>query len=310
MRFGPGLRFPSPARAALVVAVAAGLLCGAAPALAVGPATPDLGTAARFAVLAGGGITDTGPSTITGDVGTYPRPAISSVLDAAVRGTVHRAGDTARLAQLDLAAAYDVAAGATPTAALPSGGDGTVFAGVYRVAATSKGIAGRLTLDARDDPDAVWIFSAAGDLVTAPGSRIQLVNGARSCNVFWQVGGSVKLGSGSVFGGIILANSSVTIGTGVTLDGRVLARNAGVSLAGDTIVAPPCSTRGDVASVSVRQPAAASQAATLVSRTSVPGGNGPRLPAYVPIILLLALAAAVVLGEPRRARDDADDGRH
>ena len=67
-----------------------------------------------------------------------------------------------------------------------------------------------------------------------------LVNGARPCNVFWQVGSSATLGTGSAFRGNILALTSITVTTGVTIDGRVLARNGAVTLDSDVISRSAC----------------------------------------------------------------------
>ena len=87
----------------------------------------------------------------------------------------------------------------------------------------------------------MFVFQAGSALTTASGSSVNLINGAQACNVFWQVGSSATLGTGSSFRGTILALTSITVTTGVTIDGRVLARNGAVTLDTDTI------TRLDVA---------------------------------------------------------------
>jgi hypothetical protein len=57
----------------------------------------------------------------------------------------------------------------------------------------------------------------------APGATISLINGAKASNVFWQVGSSATLGAYSVFAGNVLADSSITMATGATSCGRLLA---------------------------------------------------------------------------------------
>ena len=86
----------------------------------------------------------------------------------------------------------------------------------------------------------MFVFQAGSSLTTASASRVNLINGAQSCNVFWQVGSSATLGTGSTFRGTILALTSITVTTGVTVDGRVLARNGAVTLDTDTITRPSC----------------------------------------------------------------------
>jgi hypothetical protein len=85
----------------------------------------------------------------------------------------------------------------------------------------------------------VFIFQISSTLTTGSGSHVILANGAKACNVFWQVGSSATLGTNSVFKGNILALTSITITTGVNLEGRALARNGAVTL--DTDVISGCS---------------------------------------------------------------------
>ncbi|WP_221640009.1 ice-binding family protein [Actinoallomurus bryophytorum] len=199
----------------------------------------NLGTAAAFAVLAGTTVTNTGPTVVTGDLGVSPGSAVTGFPPGVVIGTIHAADATAAQAQLDLTAAYNDAAGRTPTGALPAAIGGLTFTpGVYNAAA-AVGLTGTVTLDAQGDPNAVFIFQVGSALTTASGSVVNLINGARSCNVFWQIGSSATLGTGSSFAGNILALTSITVTTGVTVDGRTLARNGAVTLDTDTITRSP-----------------------------------------------------------------------
>ena len=203
------------------------------------PAVP-LATTASFAVLAGAGVTNTGPSVLTGDLGSFPTPSITGLASLTLAGLNQGGGAAAQQAKADLVSAHDAAAAKTPSETIAADlGGRTLAPGVYR-AASSIGITGALTLDGRGDPDAVFVFQAGSTLTTASGSQVLLVNGARSCNVFWQVGSSATLGTGSSFRGSILALTSVTVTTGVAIDGRVLARNGAVTLDTDTIARSSC----------------------------------------------------------------------
>ena len=111
--------------------------------------------------------------------------------------------------------------------------------GVY-TSATSISVTGILTLDAENDPDAVFIFQAGSTLTTASGSEIRLINGARFCRVFWQVGSSATLGTGSIFKGHILAMESITATNGTVIQGQLLARTGAVTLDTNTITNGIC----------------------------------------------------------------------
>ena len=201
-----------------------------------------LGTASSFAVLAGAGITNTGPTTIAGDIGTYPTTTITGAASLTLTGTNHAGDATTQQAKTDLVTAYNNAAGEGPTSPISADlGGRTLTPGVYN-SASSVGLTGTLTLDGGGDANAVFIFQAGSTLTTASASKVVLSNGAQSCNVFWQVGSSATLGTGSSFRGTIVALTSITVTTSATIDGRVLARNGAVTLDTDTITTPTCAT--------------------------------------------------------------------
>jgi hypothetical protein len=209
--------------------------------------TVGLGTADSFAVLAGQGITNTGVTTITGDIGSFPNPAETGVgpCPAAdcvnLTGTDHAGDGVTQGAKADLTTAYNDAAGRTPVTTISTELDGaTLVAGVYDSEAGTFLNSGTLTLDGQGDPNAVFIFQMASTLITASDSTVNLINGAQSCNVFWQVGSSATLGTDSTFRGTILALTSIQVTTGVTVFGRVLAQNASVTLDADTITRTGC----------------------------------------------------------------------
>ena len=202
-------------------------------------------TVGTFGVLAGSTVTSTGNTIVVGNLGVSPGTAITGFTGIApggpglVTGTIHSADPVAILAQSELTAAYNAAAGAASTGNWNTDlGGHTFFAGVY-TASSSLGLTGTVTLDAQNNANAQFIFQIGSSLTAATGSNVNLINGALPANVFWQVGSSATVNSGASFSGNILAFSSITLGTNATLQGRALARNGAVTMAGtDTITTP------------------------------------------------------------------------
>jgi hypothetical protein len=203
--------------------------------------TVNLGTADNFAVLAGSGITNTGITTITGDVGTHPTVTETGFGSVNLTGTNHFGDAVTQQAKADLVTAYNNAAGQVVSSQVATELGGTTkIAGVYDSADGAFGITGTLTLDAQGDSNAIFIFKTASTLITASASQVNLINGAQACNVFWQVGSSATLGTTSDFKGNILALASITDNGGSTVIGRILARNAAVTLNNTTVARAIC----------------------------------------------------------------------
>ena len=241
-RRGGGRRFRSrvAGATALVALFAAGMLVTLVGGAAAAASAVPLGTADSFAVLAGAGITNTGPTTVTGDLGTFPTTTMTGAASLTITGTNHAGDAVTQGAKTDLVTAYNTAAGEGPTSPIVADlGGQTLKPGVYN-SASAIGLTGTLTLDAGGNPNAAFVFQAGSTLTTASASHVNLVNGAQSCNVYWQVGSSATLGTGSSFRGTILALTSITVTTGATVDGRVLARNGAVTLDTNTITKPTC----------------------------------------------------------------------
>jgi hypothetical protein len=232
----------------MTLALAIGTLAAAQVVLAAGPTTVGLGTAAPFAVLAGTpAIASTGSTTITGDVGIDPAASVTGFPPGIINGATHTADAVSLQAKSDLVTAYNDAAGRPLTATHTTLGGLTLVAGVYNAGGATLDLTGTLTLDGQDDPNAVWIFQATSDLVTASSSVVSVINGGQACNVFWQVTSSATLGSGSTFVGTIMALTSITMADGVSVDGRALARNGDVTLINDTITRSSCAAAGPTA---------------------------------------------------------------
>lgn len=207
--------------------------------------TVNLGTTSTFAVLAGSTITNTGTTTINGDVGgdvgLFPGSVFTGQSSASISGVVHIADTVAIKAKNDLVTAYDDANGRTPVTRIATELGGTTLTpGVYDSADGTFQITGTLTLDAQGDPDGVFIFKTASTLITASTSNVNLINSARFCRTFWAVGSSATLGTNSNFVGHILAMTSITANTGASVQGQLLARNGAVTLDNNTITNGVC----------------------------------------------------------------------
>ncbi len=212
--------------------------------------TVDLATAAPFGVLAASAITSTGPSIVLGDLGISPntQSSVTGFPPGQVIGTSHFNDAVAVQAKLDLTTAYNSLAGRPCGTVVTTDLAGmTLFPGVY-CAATSLGLSGTLTLDAQGDPNAEFIFQAGSTLTTGSNAVVQVINGGQNCNVYWQVGSSATLGTGTSFVGSILALASITVTTGSTVSGRLLARNAAVTL--DSNAVTVCSLVGNAPALS------------------------------------------------------------
>ncbi|HEY4188622.1 MAG TPA: ice-binding family protein [Polyangia bacterium] len=207
---------------------------------ACGQAAVVLGAAGNFVVLAGSTVTNTGPTSVTGDLGVSPGTAVAGFPPGTIVGAQHAGDVTAAAAEAALTTAYNDAAGRTLCPVSVSGnlGGQTLPPGLYKSTSSLEISSGDLTLDAQGDSTAVFIFQMASTLTTTAGRQVILAGSAKSANVFWQVGTSATLGSTSAFRGTVMADQAITLNTGATLDGRVLARIAAVTMDSNTIVKP------------------------------------------------------------------------
>jgi type VI secretion system secreted protein VgrG len=204
----------------------------------------SLGTAQTFAVLGGSAVTNTGPSVINGNLGVSPGLAITGFGPGVVTppGTIYAGGPVAAQAQADLTTSYNVLAGLAPLQDLSGQDLGglTLTPGVYKFTSSAQ-ITGALTLNALGDPNALFVFQIGSTLTTASNASVLTTNSAVGCNVFFQVGSSAALGTGTAFQGNILALSSITANTGADiLVGRALAREGAVTLDTNDITSAVC----------------------------------------------------------------------
>jgi hypothetical protein len=216
----------------------------------------NLGTAGNYVILAKSGISTVPTSAVTGNLGVSPAAAtyvtgFALTADATnvfsmspqVTGKVYAADYSAptpsnlTTAVSDMQLAFTDAAGrAAGVTELGAGNIGgmTIAPGVYKwgtglLIPTNVTLAGSAT--------GVWILQVAQNLTVSSGTRVLLTGGALAKNVFWQIAGAADLGTTSHLEGVVMAQTSVTLHTGASINGRLLAQTA-VSIDGSAVVQP------------------------------------------------------------------------
>jgi hypothetical protein len=204
---------------------------------------PTINTLSTFSVLGAATVTNTGSTVVNGDLGLYPGTSVTGFPPGIVTGTQHITDTIAQQAQSD-ASSLKLQLSAFPCTfnytGTPNIGGLTLIPGVYCFD-SSASITGTLTLNGLGNSNPFWIFNIGSTLITASSSSLVFINTASlPCNVFWNVGSSATLGSTSLLFGIIVAQASITLDTGASLNGKALALTGAVTL--DTNQISNCTT--------------------------------------------------------------------
>ncbi|HEX8723252.1 MAG TPA: ice-binding family protein [Pyrinomonadaceae bacterium] len=197
------------------------------------------GSTTTYAVLAASAVTSSGLTVLNGDLGVSPGTAITGFPPGVVTGATHVADPVAAQAQADAQVEYAYLDGlpcdpANNLTGVDLGGK-VLKPGVYCFDSSAQ-LTGTLILDAQGSCDSLFVFQTGSTLVTSVASSVEVINNPCSANcrggenVFWQVGSSATIGTGSQFVGHIVANTSVTLNFGASVAGNIIALTGAVTL--------------------------------------------------------------------------------
>jgi hypothetical protein len=286
-------------RCAIFFACALGATLAAFPTAALAAvAQPRLLSAGNFTVMAASAITNTGATSITGNLAISPNKAssVTGFPPGVVTGAKDEDNAVAIRAHTDLVTTYNDAAHATPFRNM-SGvnlGGKTLTPGVYHFSSSAQ-LTGTLTLNGEGRSGSLFIFQIGSTLTTASASRVVLIGSASSCHVFWQVTSSATLGTATSFQGNLIALTSITMTTGATIGvgggrngGRALARNGALTLHSN-VIRPPTGICTSASTTSTPTPSTPSSGAAPIGFA----------PALIGAGALLAVAGIVRRRRPR-----------
>jgi hypothetical protein len=254
---------------------------------------PGLGQAGSYSVIGKAGVTDTGGSVLSGNVGA------DTSIDAGIVSAGQILAPDVNQAEADAAAAVGTLTGQTATSPILGALDGlTLVPGVYDIGAGSLG-GGTLTLDG----PGVFIFRATSSLTSA--GSVSLINGATACNVFWYVPDEAII-NGSHFVGTVIAGAGISFGDSVSLDGRAFSLTASVSLQNNSISGPSCASAAGPSLPDNPQPESGSTeayvgtqtaltATAVAGRAGVPSTGGAPLNGDGTLWLILGFSALCVV---------------
>ena len=269
---------------------------------------PSLGAARTYAVLGGSTVVNTGTSLITGDLGVSPGSTISGFPPGIITGT----NPDAAAAQLAVTSAYNILEGQACDTVLTGQDLGGLILppGVYCFSSSAQ-LTGTLTLDGQGSPAPAWVFQIGTTLTAASGSSVVFINGGQACGAFWKVGSSATLGTTSSSLGHVLALTNITLTTGATVSGSLVARNGFVTLDGNNVAAVgDCSPVTTVASS--RNPSNLTESVTFTATVTpmVTGGSPTGLVDFRDGAVVICSAAPLVSGQATCATSALVAGMH
>ncbi|OAA75722.1 FG-GAP repeat protein [Akanthomyces lecanii RCEF 1005] len=200
-----------------------------------------MGLAESFGIIAGTTLTSTGATLVTGDCGTCPGTSIAGFPPGSCTGTTSAGGIAACDAVAACQSAFTNARAVTPTSALPAADLGglTLAPGAYTFPTSAATLTGTLTLDGSSNAAGQFIFLIETTFGAMAASRVELINGAQACNVFFIVGSSASVGAAAALQGNILAYTSIAVRDGASNQGAFCALHGAVTLINDALTAQP-----------------------------------------------------------------------
>ncbi len=216
---------------------------------------PNLGTASNYAIFTSvGALGNTGTTTnITGHIGTHAGAITGFGAPNVVTGNIELANAATAQCLIDVQAAYNEIVAITPTVVShpPAFGTETLTAGVYNIGGAGS-LGGNLILDAQGNPDTLFIFQFGGAFDTGASSNVILTGGALACNVFWVAEGAMHMAANTNMKGTLISNNgAISMGDGVTLEGRMLTTAGEASIYNGTINLPTCSITPSVCDLAI-----------------------------------------------------------
>lgn len=199
----------------------------------------SLGKASNFSLVVGGGLVNSGQSSLAGDLALAPVISYSDSGLLTVKGDYHFGDSSALAAQADAINSYNIALSETPAVVVAAEFAGqTLLPGIY-TNTSGINVNGILNLDAQNNPNALFVLQTPLALTTGAASKINLLNGAQACNIFWQVGTTTTLGAGSDFKGNLLGKGPFVSASGSLILGRIFTQSS-ATLNSTQILKPEC----------------------------------------------------------------------